>query len=127
MVLLRPLVRVRNVEPLERFRVRLEFEDGTQREADLTVYLHGPVFEPIRNDPAVFRSMRVKGGTVAWPNGADIDPDVLYYGLKPAWMEEEARPAQSVSGARKPAPAGSFVHESSAPYGEASEEPTSTS
>jgi hypothetical protein len=115
------------VEPLERFRVRLEFEDGTQREADLTVYLHGPVFEPIRNDPAVFRSMRVKGGTVAWPNGADIDPDVLYYGLKPAWMEEESRPTKSVSEARKPAAAGSFVHESSAPYGDESEEATSTS
>ena len=36
---LRPLVRVRSVKPLDRFRVHLEFEDGTQREADLAVYL----------------------------------------------------------------------------------------
>jgi len=27
---------------------------------------------------------------MAWENGADIDPDVLYYDLTPAWMEEPA-------------------------------------
>ena len=41
-----------------------------------------------RNDPALFRAVRAAGGTIAWDNGADIDPDVLYYGLTPAWMEE---------------------------------------
>jgi hypothetical protein len=84
------LVRVRAVEPLEEFRVRLEFEDDTQKEIDLEPYLHGPIFEPVRSDPATFRSMKVEGGTIAWDNGADIDPDVLYYGLTPAWMEEPA-------------------------------------
>ena len=64
MVHLRPLVRVRSVKPLDRFRVHLEFEDGTQREADLAVYLRGPVFEMIRNDPTMFRSVRVEGGAV---------------------------------------------------------------
>jgi hypothetical protein len=119
-VLLRPLVRVRGVEPLEHFRVRLEFEDGTQREADLGVYLHGPVFEPIRNDPAVFRAIRVQGGTVAWPNGADIDPDVLYYGLKPAWMEGELLPVGPAHGSRKQIPVGLTVREAAEPYGESS-------
>ncbi len=82
------LVRVRAVEPIEGFRVRLEFEDGTQKEIDLGLYLQGPIFEPIRRDPAVFCAMKIEGGTIAWENGADIDPDVLYYGLTPAWMEE---------------------------------------
>jgi hypothetical protein len=84
-----PLVRVRTVEPLEGFRLRLGFEDGTQNEVDLEPYLTGPIFEPVRNDPAMFRAVRIEGGTIAWDNGADMDPDVLYYGLKPAWMEME--------------------------------------
>lgn len=86
------LVRVRGVEPLDGFHVRLSFEDGTQREVDLECYLHGPIFDSIRRDPAVFRSVGVDHGVVAWPNGADIDPDVLYYGLKPVWMERENTP-----------------------------------
>jgi hypothetical protein len=31
--------------------------------------------------------MQVVEGALTWENGADIDPDVLYYDLKPAWME----------------------------------------
>lgn len=82
------LVRVRSVKPLEGFRVHLIFENGTQKEVDLDPYLHGPVFDPIRNDPAMFRSMKLEEGSITWDNGADIDPDVLYYDLKPAWTEE---------------------------------------
>jgi hypothetical protein len=83
-----PLVRVKAVEPLEQFVVRVTFKNGVQKEIDLEKYLRGEIFEPIRNDPKMFRSVKVVGGTIGWENGADIDPDVLYYGLKPAWMEE---------------------------------------
>ena len=83
------LVRALNAQPLEEFRVQLRFEDGTQKEVDLELYLRGPVFESLRANAELFRSMRVEGGTITWDNGADIDPDVLYYDLKPAWMEEQ--------------------------------------
>ena len=83
-----PRVRVCTVRPLQGFKALVTFDNESQREIDLEPYLHGPVFEPIRNEPAMFRSMKIEGGTIAWPNGADIDPDVLYYRLKPAWMEE---------------------------------------
>ncbi len=82
------LVRVQKATPLKAFRMLVEFEDGTKKEVDLEPFLRGPIFEPICTNPSMFQDVRVEGGTIAWANGADIDPDVLYYDLKPAWMEE---------------------------------------
>lgn len=72
--------RIRSVEPLEGFALRLGFDDGTTREVDLKDELWGPVFEPLRQDPELFRQVRVDEelGTIVWPNGADMDPDVLH-------------------------------------------------
>ena len=81
------LVRVQSVERREGFKVNIRFTDGSCREVDLAPYLRGPIFEPIRSDPALFGSMQVEEGTISWPNGADIDPDVLYYDLTPAWAD----------------------------------------
>ena len=83
-----PLVRVKNVTPLEGFRVRLTFQNNEIKEIDLEKYLRGEIFATIRENPAVFRAVKVIGSTIGWDNGADIDPYVLYYDLKPAWMEE---------------------------------------
>ena len=85
------MVRIKGVIVVEGYRVLLEFTDGSQRTVDLEQYLHGPIFEDIRRDPAVFRSVAVhpRFGTIVWPNGADIDPDVLYQGLTPARMEQQ--------------------------------------
>ena len=89
-------VRIRTVNPLDDFTVRMEFTDNTRKEIDLAPYLHGPIFESIRNNPQMFRAVRVEPrmGTIGWDNGADIDPDVLYKGLTPAWMEEEQLTAE---------------------------------
>ncbi len=80
-----------SVKPLADFRVLLGFDNGEDKEVDLAPLLRGPIFEPIRSDPAVFRSVRVDDelGTIVWPNGADLDPDVLYGAHVPAWMEVE--------------------------------------
>lgn len=84
-----PFLRVRSATPLAGRVVRLELTDGTTREVDLTRYLYGPIFTPVRDDDAVFRAVFVENGTVAWPNGADIDPDVLLDpALRPVWAEE---------------------------------------
>jgi hypothetical protein len=73
-------VRIRSVEPLDGFVIRLSFTDGTEREVDLGGELWGPVFEPLRADRELFRQVRVDEelGTIVWPNGADMDPAVLH-------------------------------------------------
>jgi hypothetical protein len=61
-------------------KLHLKFEDGVEGDVDLAkVVKFTGVFEPLK-DPAYFGQVRVERefGTVAWPNGADLDPDVLY-------------------------------------------------
>jgi hypothetical protein len=83
------LIRVQAIEPLDPPLMRVHFRNGEQRVIDLTPYIaHGPIFEPVRTDPTFFGSARVEGGTIAWPNGADIDPDVLYHAGPPPWAQE---------------------------------------
>jgi len=54
-------------------------DDGLERTIDFEPILLGPLFGSLR-DPHVFRQVRVDAdlGTLVWPNGADIDPNVLY-------------------------------------------------
>ena len=62
--------------------VYLRFDDGLSGELDLHEYMGtGPVFDPLKNDD-FFRRVRLEGGTVAWPNGADIAPETLYAKLE---------------------------------------------
>ena len=76
-------VRIQDVVPLEGYRLRLTLTDGSVIERDISALLDGPVFEPIRSDPVLFRAVRVEAGTVVWPNGADLCPDVLIWGGPP--------------------------------------------
>jgi hypothetical protein len=86
------LVRVKEVEPLHDFVVRVAFTDGSTKDIDIEKYLHGPVFDEIRGNPAIFRTVKVtEGRTIGWGDEVDIDPDTLYYDLVPAWAEEPDR------------------------------------
>jgi Protein of unknown function (DUF2442) len=60
---------------------------------DVSGFLRGPIFETLRTDAELFAAVRVDPqlGTVVWPNGADIDPDVLILGRKPVGLEVETR------------------------------------
>jgi hypothetical protein len=71
------LPHVIHAEHEEDFRIHLTFNDGTEGSVDFESWLSGPVFEPLK-DKAYFRKFFLDGGTVAWPNGADIAPETLY-------------------------------------------------
>jgi hypothetical protein len=65
---------------LEGYHVRLRFEDGVVGELDLSAIMRFEgVFAPLK-DLTRFRELRVHPdlGTIYWPNGADLDPVVLY-------------------------------------------------
>jgi hypothetical protein len=78
--------RICGVEPLESYCLRLLFNDGSEHVVDLEDELQGPVFEPLRANLELFRQVRVDPelGTIVWPNGADMDPDVLHGDFAPA-------------------------------------------
>lgn len=59
------------------YRIRLTFNDDVRKTVDFARWLQGPVFEPLK-DQAYFQRFFIDGGTVAWPNGADIAPETLY-------------------------------------------------
>lgn len=67
---------VTEVEHLGDFRLSLVFNDGSKGEIDLKDDLDGEIFRPLKAD-SEFRKARIEGGTVSWPNGADMAPEYL--------------------------------------------------
>ena len=59
------------------YHIRLRFNDGSSKTVDFSRWLHGEVFEPYRSIEE-FKRFFVAGGTVCWPNGADVAPETLY-------------------------------------------------
>lgn len=71
------LPRVVEAEYRGDFRIQLAFSDGVAGTIDFSEWLHGPIFEPLK-DPAYFARFFIEGGTISWPNGADIAPETLH-------------------------------------------------
>jgi hypothetical protein len=74
------LIDVIDLRVMDDYQLDLRFEDGVRgvvNVADLVAFTG--VFAPLRSYD-YFRRVRVDAelGTICWPNGADLDPDVLY-------------------------------------------------
>lgn len=80
---------------LEKYRLRLSFNDGIIKDVDLKDELYGEVFEPLM-DVEFFKQVAVNPDTrtIEWPNGADFAPEFLY----DIGQEIEAVPPQMGAG-----------------------------
>ena len=77
------LIRIVEAKPLEHFNVELTLTTGEIIQRNLEPLLQGPVFDSIREHEEQFRGLRAESGTLVWPNGADLCPDVLIWGGLP--------------------------------------------
>lgn len=72
---------VTQVRPLPGRQLDLTFEDGLHAVVDLNLIIksYQGVFSPLLDD-FYFQQVKVNPelGTIVWPNGADVCPDVLY-------------------------------------------------
>ena len=75
------LIDVTDVIPIENRTLQLTFADGLQAviNMDEIIQSYTGVFTKLQEDD-YFRQVRVSSdlGTIVWPNGADVCPDVLY-------------------------------------------------
>jgi hypothetical protein len=90
-------LRIKGAVPLSGYKLRLTLTDGSVIERDVGPLLVGPVFEPIRRDPELFRKVSVERGTICWPGEVDLCPDtVLWYGPPEQCLPDQC-PASATS------------------------------
>jgi len=66
-----------SVKPLPEYRLLIAFENSEQRVFDVKPFLDLGLFRELR-DVAMFNTVYVSFDAVAWGNGVDLCPDVLY-------------------------------------------------
>jgi hypothetical protein len=73
--------RIVHVRHVENYILELTFSDGAKGQLDFAgkVIGRGGVFVPLQ-DVDYFKQVQVdpEAKTLVWPNGVDLDPDVLY-------------------------------------------------
>jgi len=68
---------VKKVKPLSDYKLELTFENKEIRIFDVKPYLDTGLFRKLK-DEKFFKLVKVSYDTIEWPNGIDLDPEVLY-------------------------------------------------
>ena len=68
---------IKAVKPLANYALLLTFGDGSQGIFDEKPFLNPGKFSEVRGE-SLFRSVHVSFDTVAWSDGMDLDPEMLY-------------------------------------------------
>jgi hypothetical protein len=68
---------VNNVKALDDYELELTFENNEIRIFDVKPYLDTGLFARLR-DKNYFKMVKKTFDTIEWPNGIDMDPEVLY-------------------------------------------------
>ncbi len=83
------------VRPVGGTRLYLRFEDGVEGTIDVATLVEFQGVFGLLKDPDEFARVYVNEelGSIEWPNGADLDPDVLY--LNVATEDERSRTSKA--------------------------------
>ena len=68
---------VNKVKPLNDYQLELTFENKEIKIFDLKPYFGTGLFKTLK-DKNIFKRVKISYDTIAWPNGIDLDPEVLY-------------------------------------------------
>ena len=68
---------IKKVKPLPNYELELTFENKEIKIFDVKPYLDTGVFKVLK-DENLFNIVKVSYDTIEWPNGADLDPELLY-------------------------------------------------
>jgi hypothetical protein len=85
-----PIYKVRSVQIIAPYTLRVGFDDTTEQTIDFRPVLAGELYRPLR-ELALFNQVKIdpEVHTLVWPNGADFDPTLLH-----DWRENAAALAE---------------------------------
>lgn len=69
--------RVKNVQPLDNYLLKLTFDNGEIKIFNVSPYLEKGVFKELK-DKSYFKSVKPFMGSVKWQHDQDFCPDTLY-------------------------------------------------
>lgn len=71
------MIRIKNVEPIDDYKLIIEFDNGEKRIKDMKPYLENGVFKKLK-DKNFFNNVKIKYGTISWDDEIDLCADSVY-------------------------------------------------